>query len=591
MIFEGVRRFAADFLEQAFVPREVFFRSGDRVHHLRISVRAQRIAAVAAVAVVAWGLYASTSYVVHRVSIAAKDKEIAEHKLAYFDLLTEVSEYHTQFSRITRDLEENQAYLLSLLEQTPADRTDLAAIQGQLKSSETEQARVTLAREGLRAKMEQFQNDLLEIAGKNITLQSRIAQMRDLLVSSNAERDEVAAARAQLVKTLSEVESDLMRVSADKQTLEDALAALQQEMERSLASLQRERDGAVASLQQEMERSLASLQRERDGTVASLQRERDGTVASLRQELDSTEGARQELVDERSRLNQRIAGLEGELSGARAEQAALGDRIAGLDTSLAEAVDRGQALQDQRDFLQRRADGLEQHLVDLRDAEQGVIERLSERTKLSVDVIEKTVAMTGLNVDALIAQIDHAELGQGGPFVPASEEAAEFQAGAELGSTVNQLDEQLDRWSALRMLVATLPLTAPLDQYRISSGYGERRDPVNGRKARHRGVDFAAPSRSPVYATAPGTVVFAGWRGRYGRTIEIDHGHGIRTRYSHLRKILVKAGQEVDHRGKIGLVGSSGRSTGPHVHYEVRFRGQTRNPMKFLKAGKYVFKG
>ncbi|MCH8154596.1 MAG: peptidoglycan DD-metalloendopeptidase family protein [Proteobacteria bacterium] len=534
-------------MEQAFVPREVFFRSGDRFHHLRISVRAQQVGAVAAVAVVAWGLYATTSYVVHRVSIAAKDQEIAEHKLAYFDLLTEVGEYHTQFSRITRDLEENQAYLLSLLEQTPADRTDLAAIQGQLKSSETEQARVTLAREGLRAKMEQFQSDLLEIAGKNITLQSRIAQMRDLLVSSNAERDEVAAARAQLVKNLSEVESDLARVSADKQKLEGALAALQ--------------------------------------------RERDGAVASLRQELGSSQGARQELLDERSRLNERIAGLERELREAHAEQAELGDRIAGLDTSLAEAVDRGKELRDQRDVLQRRADGLEQHLVDLRDAEQGVIERLSERTKLSVDVIEKTVAMTGLDVDTLIAQIDHADLGRGGPFVPASEEFAEFQASAELGSTVNQLDEQLDRWSALRTLVGTLPLTAPLDQYRISSGYGERRDPVNGRKARHRGVDFAAPSRSPVYATAPGTVVFAGWRGRYGRTIEIDHGHGIRTRYSHLRKILVKAGQEVDHRRKIGLVGSSGRSTGPHVHYEVRFRGQARNPMKFLKAGKYVFKG
>ncbi len=139
-----------------------------------------------------------------------------------------------------------------------------------------------------------------------------------------------------------------------------------------------------------------------------------------------------------------------------------------------------------------------------------------------------------------------------------SETIAEFQASGELGSTVNQLGEQLNRWSALRMLVGTLPLTAPLDQYRISSGYGEYRDPVNGRKARHRGVDFAAPSRSPVYATAPGTVVFAGWRGRYGRTIEIDHGHGVRTRYGHLRKILVKPGQEVDHRRKIGLVGSSG---------------------------------
>ncbi len=558
MIFEGVRRFAADFLEQAFVPREVFFRSGDRFHHLRVSVRVQQIGSVAAVAVVAWGLYATTSYVVHRVSIAAKDREIAEHKLAYFDLLTEVGEFHTQFSRITRDLEENQSYLLSLLAQTPAERTDLTAIQGQLKSSETEHARVTIARDGLRAKMEQFESDLLQIAGKNITLQSQIAQMQGLLVSSNAERDEVAAARAQLVKNLSEVESDLARVSADKRKLESALVALQQDMDRSLASLQRERDGAVASLQRD---------------------------------LGSSQGARHELLGERSRLNQRIAGLEGELREAQAEQAVLGNRIAGLDTSLAEAVDRGAALQDQRDTLQRRADGLEQHLVDLRDAEQGVIERLSERTRLSVDVIERTVAMTGLDVDTLIAQVDHADLGQGGPFVPANEEVAEFEASAELGSTVNQLDEQLDRWSALRMLVGTLPLTAPLDQYRISSSYGERRDPVNGRKARHRGVDFAAPSRSPVYATAPGKVVFAGWRGRYGRTIEIDHGHGIRTRYSHLRKILVKAGQEIDHRRKIGLVGSSGRSTGPHVHYEVRFRGQTRNPMKFLKAGKYVFKG
>ena len=81
------------------------------------------------------------------------------------------------------------------------------------------------------------------------------------------------------------------------------------------------------------------------------------------------------------------------------------------------------------------------------------------------------------------------------------------------------------------------------------------------------------------------------WRGHYGRTIEIDHGHGVRTRYAHLRKILVKTGDEVEHRRKIGLVGSSGRSTGPHVHYEVRYKNKARNPMKFLKAGKYVFKG
>jgi murein DD-endopeptidase MepM/ murein hydrolase activator NlpD len=182
-------------------------------------------------------------------------------------------------------------------------------------------------------------------------------------------------------------------------------------------------------------------------------------------------------------------------------------------------------------------------------------------------------------------------LGQGGPFVPAIDEAVNFAPSAQLGETVNMLEVRLNRWSALQVLLASLPLTAPVDQYRISSGYGSRKDPVNGRKAQHRAVDFAAPNGSSIYATAPGKVVFAGWRGRYGRTIEIDHGHGIRTRYAHLRKILVKAGQEVDHRQKIGLVGSSGRSTGPHVHYEVRYKNQARNPMKFLKAGRYVFKG
>ncbi len=76
--------------------------------------------------------------------------------------------------------------------------------------------------------------------------------------------------------------------------------------------------------------------------------------------------------------------------------------------------------------------------------------------------------------------------------------------------------------------------------------------------------------------------MFAGWRGRFGLTIEIDHGHGIRTRYGHLRKILVEAGEAVDHHRKIGLVGSSGRSTGPHVHYEIWFKGQAQNPMSQL---------
>ena len=536
MTFERIRRSSADFLEQVFVPREVFFRSGDRFHHLRFGVRAQQIAVAGAFLVVAWGLYATVGYAVHRITIANKNNEIAEQRLAYFDLLSEVGEYHTQFSRIASDLEDNQVYLLSLLEESPRNKKNLANIQKRLKSSETEHARVVIAREGLRERMEQFETELLQMAGKNISLQSQLAQMQGLLEDSKAERDQVAAAREQLVSKLSEVETALDRIGSEKRELE-------------------------------------------------------GSVATLAKELDGSEGARQALTDEKSRLTGRVAGLERDLGATQAERETLKQHIAGLDASLAKSTGQTAKLQKHRDLLERRVGGLEQQLVDLRDAGVGVIERLSERTRLSLDVIEKTVGMTGLDVESLVAQVDHSHLGQGGPFVPAAGGLAKFAPSAELGNTVNLLDEQLNRWSALRILLVSLPLTAPLDQYRISSGYGSRKDPVNGRKAQHRAVDFAAPSGASIYATAPGKVVFAGWRGRYGRSIEIDHGHGIRTRYAHLRKILVKIGDEVDHRQKIGLVGSSGRSTGPHVHYEVRYKNKTRNPMKFLKAGKYVFKG
>ncbi len=131
---------------------------------------------------------------------------------------------------------------------------------------------------------------------------------------------------------------------------------------------------------------------------------------------------------------------------------------------------------------------------------------------------------------------------------------------------------------------------APLEQYRISSAFGPRKDPVNGRLSRHLGLDFRAKLGTPVLSTAPGEVVFAAWKGRYGRLVEIDHGHGIRTRYAHLHKILVKPGQAVGHRETIGLLGSSGRSTGPHVHYEVLVNGKRHDPMNFLKAGIYAFK-
>ena len=161
----------------------------------------------------------------------------------------------------------------------------------------------------------------------------------------------------------------------------------------------------------------------------------------------------------------------------------------------------------------------------------------------------------------------------------------------KLLESVATLDDEVGRWEKLQVILRSLPLSAPVDHYYISSGFGERTDPFNGEGAIHEGLDMVDSIRSEVLATAPGKVVFAGWRGSYGRCVEIDHGLGITTVYAHLDSILVKEGDLVDYRQLFGFLGSSGRCSGPHVHYEVRFDGKALDPMGFLKAGRYVFKG
>jgi len=139
----------------------------------------------------------------------------------------------------------------------------------------------------------------------------------------------------------------------------------------------------------------------------------------------------------------------------------------------------------------------------------------------------------------------------------------------------------------MRGLARILPIGAPLAQYQIGSPFGPRLDPFNHRAAFHTGIDldapYMSPDMSPVYATGPGTVVYAGYFGDYGKVVEINHGFGIETLYAHLHRCLVTVGETVAAHAEIGLVGTTGRSTGPHVHYEVRVNGQPQDPEKFIE--------
>jgi murein DD-endopeptidase MepM/ murein hydrolase activator NlpD len=137
-------------------------------------------------------------------------------------------------------------------------------------------------------------------------------------------------------------------------------------------------------------------------------------------------------------------------------------------------------------------------------------------------------------------------------------------------------------------LAKSLPLAIPMGNYRETSPFGQRTDPFNGRPAFHPGVDMAAPYGTPVYATAPGVVTYAGYRSDYGKIVEIDHGHGIVTRYSHLARYVVLVGQRVAAAAHIGYEGSTGRSTGPHLLYEVDVNGEPQDPQKFMNLGRLM---
>jgi murein DD-endopeptidase MepM/ murein hydrolase activator NlpD len=130
----------------------------------------------------------------------------------------------------------------------------------------------------------------------------------------------------------------------------------------------------------------------------------------------------------------------------------------------------------------------------------------------------------------------------------------------------------------------TRPTGRPVESGWISSGYGRRSDPITGKRTLHEGVDFAGKSGSDILAVASGVVVFAGEKSGYGRLVEIDHGNGLSTRYGHNSKLLVQEGEVVKQGQTIALLGSTGRSTGPHVHFEVLRGGRHVNPARYLRS-------
>ncbi|MBV8940048.1 MAG: M23 family metallopeptidase [Alphaproteobacteria bacterium] len=247
------------------------------------------------------------------------------------------------------------------------------------------------------------------------------------------------------------------------------------------------------------------------------------------------------------------------------------------------------------DKLYARIALLENKVKELRSANVGIIQAVREKTHNKIISMEEIIRQTGLNADVLkkdasrqhkdrpaeATQGANAAGSQGGPFIPAEASGTEDPLGADL-------KQKLDQMMLLNDILAVLPLGSPLRRGEEESAFGRRIDPINGRLAFHPGMDIAGPVGSPIYATAAGRVISAGWLGAYGNAVDIDHGLGIVTRYAHMSAVRVHSGEPVKRGQVLGLEGSTGRSTGPHVHYEVRYNDKPVNPITFLHAGLHV---
>jgi murein DD-endopeptidase MepM/ murein hydrolase activator NlpD len=230
--------------------------------------------------------------------------------------------------------------------------------------------------------------------------------------------------------------------------------------------------------------------------------------------------------------------------------------------------------------------------VDKLKTEQTAFLSIAEKAAVDrAEEIQGVLRATGVSYTRLVG--DEAQNGQGGPEIPldlSSVLGQEGQVDPAFARRVEQVAARVSEARRLDAIASATPLAPPLGvDSRETSGYGPRVDPFTGRVSFHAGLDMAAFASAPVVTTSPGVVSFAGVRSGYGNVVEIDHGHGFKTRYGHLKDFQVVKGERVAIGQRVGSMGSTGRSTGPHLHYEVWYRGKSYDPIKFLRAGTHVY--
>ncbi len=336
----------------------------------------------------------------------------------------------------------------------------------------------------------------------------------------------------------------------------------------------------------------------------------DMIIVKKENELVATRDAYVELMGDFVSLQKNIAGMIKTLDSAKTSELNLGqyqkqaalveDRIKQITTQvkwintekLTEKANLNELLLQrdiaisERDMLKEQLLELQETVEDIREAEAEILERVGKIAEKEAAKIKSAVAdinvplkKKGLYFNPLAN--DKRQAGTGGPYIPADNS---FLQDKEVNDKVSAIFKNTDDVEYYREVLKSVPLGKPVWSFWVSSAYGRRTDPFKKTKAYHKGVDMAARTGNKIKVMAEGKVTRAGTNGGYGKMVEVDHGNGFKTKYGHMHKIYVKKGQRVNVGDVLGEVGSTGRSTGPHLHYEILYKGHDVDPMPFMKV-------
>jgi len=376
--------------------------------------------------------------------------------------------------------------------------------------------------------------------------------------------------------------------SAARQT--QALRAAYESRITSLAEERDTRNREAAVVHQRFQMALGQISQSQ-ADLMQLQEERrelSAALAEMRSKLATTVSDRDDARANASDLSSELNTLESKYATNLGTESELTDTLTTITAALSQTVEA-------RDGSRQTVDDLAETIANMEfrervnaDRQDRIFSQLEDAVLITLDPLETLLRTSGKDVDALLDQVRRQYNGEGGPLIPAAMPGGQDQD--PIYNRFRLLMEKFDRAHLMQLAAAQIPLAMPVKRtVRFTSGFGRRTDPITKRARQHKGQDLAGPRGTPILSTADGVVSFAGKQSGYGNVVKIRHGFGFETVYAHLNKITVTRGEKVSKGDVIGGMGNTGRSTGTHLHYEIRVDGTPVNPMQYMKAARNVF--